>query len=323
MEIKIDASFCVLSPCADRYVLQGYRDAIPFEQQIEEMAKVEGVNGVALGYPLPYDDPAELKKRVEEVGLQVGMIEVALSYDRKWKWGTYTSNDPKLRQEAIELTKQTMDAAVEVEATDVQLWLGQDGYDYPFQVDYATTWERLVEGIREAASYRPEVKITVEYKRTEPRHRCFIDTATTAIALLDEIGLPNVGVTLDTGHSLMALENPAKAAVLLTRKNRLFHLHLNDNYKDWDQDMVFGTANIWEHVEMFYWLEKMDYQVWHGTDIFPYREDGIAALTQTVRYIYKLRELASRLLDSPLDQLREANEVNAIQELLRETILAK
>ena len=42
-----------------------------------------------------------------------------------------------MRREAIDLTKRGIDAARAMGADLMTIWLGQDGFDYNFQLDYA------------------------------------------------------------------------------------------------------------------------------------------------------------------------------------------
>lgn len=44
-----------------------------------------------------------------------------------------------------------------------------DGHDYAFQSHYGVAWDRMIECIREAASYLPEVALVLEYKPSETR----------------------------------------------------------------------------------------------------------------------------------------------------------
>ena len=37
------------------------------------------------------------------------------------------------------------------------VWLGQDGFDYNFQLDYAQAWDWEIEGIREVADHDPRM----------------------------------------------------------------------------------------------------------------------------------------------------------------------
>ena len=320
-DLKIDAATTAFSSCADRFVKGGYREAYDFEKQLDLLAKVQGITGVALDFPTQYDDPGVLQRRLDAVGLQLGMTEIDLYSTAKWRNGSLSSTDDRVRDEAIAVAKRGIDAAIDAQGADVQLWLGQDGYEYPFQSDLNESWSRLVSAIEELVHHRPEMRITVEYKIKEPRTRCFIATVGKALYICERIGRPNVGITLDVGHSLMALENPAESAVLALQRGRLFHLHLNDNYRDWDHDLIPGTVNLWETVELFYWLATMGFDGWYGIDIYPYREDGTRALERTVKSIYRFRDLAGRLLSLDLETLQRRSDAISIMDVLMAELL--
>jgi xylose isomerase len=319
--LKIDSGLTSFSPCLDRFVPAGYRRYEDLTARIARAAHIRGLTAIAFDYPTQMKDPTALKKLLAECGLGIGMVEVDMYSDSRWAQGSFTSPDPALRAEALRLTREAMDVAAAIGAADVQLWLGQDGFDYPFQADYPAKWRQLIEGVGAAASYRSDVRITIEYKCKEPRSRCHIATVGSALLIANEIGLPHVGVTLDVGHALMAGENPAEAACLCQRYGRLFHLHLNDCFREWDHDLVPASVHLWETLEMFYWLRRIEWDGWYGVDIYPYREDGAAALQHTIDTIYRLHALAERLNTGQLHELQERADALAIQRLLQEQVL--
>jgi xylose isomerase len=65
----------------------------------------------------------------------------------------------------------------------------------------------------------------------------------------------------------------AEAVALLKRfGNRLMHLHLNDNYRATDDDMIPGSVHTLEWVEFFYWLDRTGYDGWLFARHFRLRE---------------------------------------------------
>ena len=319
--LKIDSGTASFSPCVDRFVPAGYHPHEDMTAHIARAGQIRGLTAVAFDYPTQMPDPQALKALLKQHGLGIGMVEVDLYSQARWGQGSFTSPDPALREEAMRLTKEAMDVVAATGAADVQLWLGQDGFDYPFQADYPTKWTQLIDAIGEAAAHRGDVRITVEYKSKEPRSRCHISTVGRTLMIAQEVGLPNVGVTLDVGHSLMAGENPAEAACLCLRQGRLFHLHLNDCFREWDHDMVLASVHLWETLELFYWLRRLEWDGWYGVDIYPYRDDGPASLQHTIDTIYKLCALAERLAGTQLHELQQRADAIAIQRLLQEQVL--
>ncbi len=120
------------------------------------------------------------------------------------------------------------------------------------------------------------------------------------------------------GH---AGENPAEAAAFCAKHGRQFQIHVNDNYGDWDWDMLVGQINFWTTLEFFYWLKLVEFDDFYIMDFFPYREDGPAALAQCIRNTQRFADLATRLAELPLDQMQQAGDPVAISELLWQQII--
>lgn len=319
---KIGSGFAPLSPCAERFVVTGYRDSVPLEEQVRQATHVSGLRGIALDYPYQFADGdiERVKSLLAETGFALATVEIGLYPDRKWKLGTYTSPDPAVRTEAIEMSKRCLDVAAELGADDVLMWPGQDGFDYPFQIDYREAWKLLIDGIGEVAAHRPDVKISIEYKPKEPRANLFVRNAGILLHLLNTLDMPNVGACIDFGHSLVAGENAAEAAVLLAETGKLFQVHVNDNYRDWDHDLIVGAVSFWETLEFFYWLLKCGYDGWYILDVFPYREDGLQAWQQCARNTERLLGMAERLLHMDLEEHMRLADYPAVHETLWELL---
>ena len=313
---KIGSGFAPFSTCADRFNTAGYKPSMTLAEQVEAQKKVEGLTGIGLDYPYQFTDAEEVKPLLEESGFGMVTVEIGLYPDKKWKKGTYTSPDPGIRRETIEMSKQAMDMAAELGAEDVLMWPGQDGFDYPFASDYDKNWGLLVDAVGEIASYRKDVKIAIEYKKQEPRTNCYIRNAGVLLKLLDDVGMENVGGCVDLGHSLAAGENPGEAVVLLHRAGKLFQVHINDNFRDWDHDLIVGSVTFWETLEFFYWLHRSRWDGWYLLDIFPYRIDGQKALQAGVDRTKYFIDTARRI-DTPAlrDALDRCDEVAAHDEI--------
>lgn len=295
--LKIQAAGAAFSPCEDRFVVKGYRKGLTFPEMIDEFAKIDGINGIGMMYA----DEKELgviKRKLSDYGMMVGCVCPDTYLRAEQKTGTLTSRDGKIRRKYIDAVKASMDQAAELNAYDVLLWLAHDGYDYPFEDDYTKKWNWMFDALSEIAEYRSDVKVAVEYKAKEPRTHQHINTVGTTVAVCERIGKPNLGVVVDLGHSLAAGENPAEAVEFAARFGRLFDIHLNDNYRTWDDDLLLGSVNFFETLEFFYALRRLGYDEWYDIDIWPSRVDGVKALTESVARIRWFLELADRLVES-------------------------
>ena len=92
---------------------------------------------------------------------------------------------------------------------------------------------------------------------------------------------------------------------MLARANRLFYVHLNDNDKFWDWDMLPGVYNFWDFIEFFYYLRKLGYDDWFAFDIFPKESRTEDAFSVSFGIANKLIEFSNRLDDKQVERLLE------------------
>ena len=185
-------------PCGDRFLPSGYReDPYTLEQKLEKIASLNDVMGVELSYPAEFEDPVSIAEMLKGMGLKASNIEVEIFGAPKWKYGALCSRDDRLRDEAIALSCRCMDAAAAMGCEQISLWPGQDGFDYPMQVDYQQAWDRIVDAVMQIATHREDIRVAIEYKIKEPRtHIHFATVGKTLLAAL-ETKAPNVGVMID------------------------------------------------------------------------------------------------------------------------------
>lgn len=82
---------------------------------------------------------------------------------------------------------------------------------------------------------------------------------------------------------------------------RLFHLHFNDSYRYWDDDMIVGSVHFVEYVELLFWLKEMRYQGWYSMDQYPYREEAQGALQESILF---LKAIDQRLDATAIEKVR-------------------
>ena len=311
-ELRIATHLGPFGSGGDRYNLRGYKPAVGAEDRIRQAGLVTGLSGVELNFRGLVDEnsaPA-IKAVLEQAGLACVNVSMNVWGDARWGLGSLIHPDAAVRQEARALITAGMQTAKALGCRLVSLWPGQDGFDYPFEVDYAAMVDRFVSGVQECADAVPDVRICIEYKTKEPRSHLLVDTAARTMWLINKINRPNVGVLLDVGHSFLAGENVAMSAVLLQREGLLDLLHFNDNYGEWDWDMIPGSLRFWELLELIFWLKETGYTGWNSIDISAARSDATQAIQQSVtniRRLYRLTErLDRRLLLANLDRMDAA-----------------
>jgi sugar phosphate isomerase/epimerase len=293
LKYAIEAS--IFWPPADRIIPGGYKENINEKDLFKLIKQVKDIDGIELYYPYDFQDIGLIKKVLLDEGLRVSAVGVGCFSEKKWQHGSFTSLDSKINREAIDLAKRTVEAASELNSKVVVLWLAHDGYDYYFQTNYQKKWNMIVEALREIALENKQINIGIEYKPKEPRTHQIVSNAEKALRICQETEQSNTGVIMDIGHSFLAGENPSEELVYLLNKGRLTHIHSNDNYSDWDYDMIPASVHFWENIEIFYWLFKLGYDGWINFDICPFRLDTIKSCNLCISSTKKIIEFIKEL----------------------------
>jgi xylose isomerase len=293
-----------LGNTCDRFLSSGYKDQPPKDVMIRQAAEIPGVTGVELvgTWDVTPQNVDQIGSLLAKHGLACASIIPDHFSQKRWGRGAFTSKDPAIRAQALEETLAAAEMARKLKCPLVNLWPGQDGWDYPLQADYRLQRRWMIEAVTRAAKAYPDIRFSLEYKPKEPRTHSLMARAADTWLVAHTVDLPNVGVTIDTGHALYAGENIAESAVLLSDNGgKLFHLHFNDNYRSWDDDMIVGSVHLVEFLELWFWLKEIGYQGWYSMDQYPYREDGQGALRASVEFLGALDEI---LTDAACAELR-------------------
>ena len=260
-----------LSRTKDRF--HEYNQPLDLGEKFALMTEIEGYDGVEIVYPYEVNDPQTTKALLDQYSLKVAAVNVNVKAEPEFRHGGLTSSQKEIRDKAVRFIKEAKDFAAAIDADKVTCCPLGDGYEFSFQHDYAQTWRYLVETFGEAGSHRPEVPLFIEYKPSETRGRCFVDSAAKTLCLLNDMQCPDMGVTLDFGHSLYGNEHPAEALVLLAESQYKYYIHINDNDGKWDWDYFCGTKHFLEYVEFLYYLKKYGYADYLTSDTSPTRWD--------------------------------------------------
>ena len=240
-------------------------------QMVQRAATADGLTVLDLNYPDHFCgvDPVELARQIRSEGLEISGVAMRYYSVPEYRLGAFTNPDPAVRRQAIDLTKRGSDAAIACGAPMLTIWLGQDGFDYSFQMDYAQAWEMEIEGIREVADHNPDVMISIEYKPNEPRAFSLLADIGTTLCAIADADRPNLGVTIDMAHVLYADETPAFAAALAARRSKLLGIHLNDAYGKRDDGLMVGAVHSVQTIELLRQIKRDGYEGALYFDTFP------------------------------------------------------
>ncbi|KAI8475104.1 MAG: ribokinase/xylose isomerase [Monoraphidium minutum] len=290
---------------------------------IRRQGRVQGLDLVYFNYPqhLEGREPQKVARELATAGLAAG--GVALRFPPRFRLGALTNPDAALRAAALELGLAACGWAAELGAAEVVVWSAFDGYDYGSQADYDLAWRREAEGLAALADGCGRgVNVSLEWKPTDASSR-FSFVPSTAAALM-VAGRPNLGLTLDTGHMLMAGENPAQSAALVLAAGKLFGVHLNDGHSrvGAEDGLIFGSVHAAAALELVYWLRRGGYTGSVYFDTFPLNEDPVREAELNIRRFKALWAQAGRLAGAGLDAALAAHDALGAMELMEATAAA-
>lgn len=293
---------------------------------MERAAQVEGLTGVDLNYPdhVRGHRPARLAQQAGELGLALNGFAMRYYGDPAFRAGAFTHPDRTVRQRALDLTRAGLDALAEGGGSLMTLWLGQDGFDHAFGADYAALWAMEIDGIRQVALHNPDIRISLEYKPNEPRAYALLGDIGSTLLAIREIGVANLGVTLDFAHLLYAGENPACSAALAARHSRLLGVHLNDGYGGRDDGLMVGSVHTVQTIELLRQIRRDGYNGAIYFDTFPETSglDPVAECAANVATVRGMLAVVDRLeADNRLAEALDRQDAVAGQRIIQSALL--
>lgn len=304
----------------NRYIT--YKPDRTLLEKLDMAARIEGLDGVELCYPADFEDVELLKKLLSDHGLGVSSINVRSRRTGKWLRGAFSSASGAERQEVVDDFHHAMDIAHELGVARISTCPLNDGHDYAFEMDYIDAYHRAGETFAAICAHDRGIRLSIEYKQNDPRARCLFASAGETLSFCQTVGAENLGVTLDFGHSLLAGERPGQAVALLAQANKLFYVHLNDNDRQFDWDMMPGAYHFWEFVEFFYYLDRVGYHDdWYAYDVMSKEIDTLETFNAVTAVTRKLESYAARIDPARMAELLQArNPVPTIRYLYEELL---
>jgi xylose isomerase len=307
----------------DRYATDGYGPPVTTLEAIDLAGQVGDLAVVDITYPFnpPTLAPGEVAAALKRNNL--GAIGITPEiYTREFCRGAFTNPDAAVRARTLDLVSEAVGVARELGCDYVKLWPGQDGHDYPFQVDHGQIWSYAVAGLRSLAQAHPETRFAIEYKPREPRVSMFFSSAAKTLLAIQDMGVDNVGILLDFGHSLYGGESPAEAARLIHSRGLLFAIDVNDNFRGWDDDLVVGSVHLTETLEFFYTLRECGWDgVWQ-LDQFPFREDSVEAAREGISTMRAIHRALDVLDVAALREAQDRQDALTANRIARRALLA-
>jgi len=316
LNLAIITSF--LSKTKDRF--HEYNEPLDLDGKFKLLSEIEGYSGVEIVHPYEVNDVKETRAALAKYNLEVAAVNVNVKAEPEFRNGGLTSLEQEVREKAVQFIKNAKDFAADIGADKVTCCPLGDGYEFSFQNDYAVAWKHLIETFSEAGDYRKEIPLYIEYKPSETRGRCFVDTAAKALCLLNDIKIKDMGITLDFGHSMYGNENPAEAVSLLEASPFKYYIHINDNDGKWDWDYFTGTKHYLDYVEFLYYLKKYNYTDYFTSDTSPTRWDIKGTFEVNSRLTTKIWKMFDQIDTAHLETLMTGGDYIKTWKFIEENI---
>jgi xylose isomerase len=322
--MKFGAGIWMFGQFVDRYAADAYGPEVSTLEAIAHAGEVGSIEVLDINYP--FSDPDitvdEVRDALGAAGIEPWCITPHI-YMREFTGGAFTNPDVAVRRRALDVCAEAVDVAKQLGAPTVKLWPGQDGFDYPLQADYAELWRLELDGVRAVAEMDPAVRVAIEYKFKEPRTHMTFSTASRTLLGIETIGRDDIGIVVDLGHSLFAKETPADVLQLVHEHGRLFTIEVNDNWREWDDDMAVGSVHLIETLEFFLAVRKIGWDQPILLDQFPFREDTVEAARLSIDTIRAIDRAIDRLDVEALAEAQERQDALAAQRIVMELLLGE
>jgi xylose isomerase len=319
--VKFGAGIWLFGQFVDRYATDAYGPPVSTIEAIDAAGSVGDIEVLDINYPFTDGvSVTDVKTALARNGISAWCITPHI-YTRDFRAGAFTNPDPAVRRQALELCEEAVDVAKQLGAPTVKLWPGQDGYDFPLQCNYRDVWQLALDGVRTVAAMDGDIRVAIEYKVKEPRIHISWSTAARTLVGIQQMAREDIGIVVDLGHSLFAKETPADALHLVNDHGRLFTVEVNDNWREWDDDLPVGSVHLIETLEFFLALRQIGWTQPILLDQFPFRENPVEAARASIETMKAIDATLDRLDLDALADAQQRQDPLAAQRVVTDVLL--
>ena len=227
-------------------------------KSIARLAKY-GYDGVDfVGEPSKYN-VEEVNKLLKQCNIRASSICAVFNTERD-----FVSSKPEIRRNAVEYVKSCVDLAKAIGAHSISVQ-ATTCMKINAEASAEQEWEWGVTGLREAGLYALENGIRLTLEAWNRYETYLINRCSQALAMVNDINLPNVGVMGDTYHMNIEEENLGDA--LREVGDKLFYLHIADSNR-----AAPGRGHI-DFKEVARALRDIRYDGWVSMELLPAAAD--------------------------------------------------
>lgn len=243
------------------------------EEKLSDAGQVHSLTGACptVALHVLWDSPDGLasagavKRWTEQYGVRAGAINPNLFQDQIYKYGSFGSPDPSVRERALEHVKTSIEIARELGSRDISLWFA-DGSNYPGTANIRQRKRWFEENLRAVHSALvPNQRMLIEYKPFEPAFY-HTDLADWGMALLmARAAGQKARVLVDTGHHYLS-QNIEQIVAWLLSENMLGGFHFNDR-RYADDDLTLGSIDPYQVFRIFHEILHFEWETGKTAEI--------------------------------------------------------
>jgi protein FrlC len=193
-----------------------------------------------------------------------------------------SSPNEVVRQDSLDYMRQCVDNAVILGAGIVLLVPGCSLHGQ----DVQDAHRRMVDSIDEICRYAAQYGVRLGIEPANPVASNLVNTASDALAIINELRHPSLGVVLDTGHINLVQESAQEAIECLG--NLLLQFHVNDNDGRRQQNLIPGEGTV-DFGGVIRLLRAAGYGGFLSVELaWDYTANPISAVTEAARRIRAL-----------------------------------
>jgi L-rhamnose isomerase/sugar isomerase len=216
-------------------------------------------------WDFPHGFDPGVVRLAERHGVKIGSINPNLFQDQRYRFGSITNRDRKIRRRAVDHVLASIQIGRKTRSRYLSLWLA-DGANYPAQADIRRRkrWAAAaLKTLHEALP--PAMTMLIEYKPFEPA-TYFTDVFDWGAAtILARAAGKRAKVLVDTGHHLSGTNVEQIVAWLIDEK-MLGGFHFNDR-KYADDDLTVGSIDPYQAFRIFNEIAAWEHETRRDLDI--------------------------------------------------------
>ena len=243
------------------------------EEKLSDAGQVHQLTGVCptVALHVLWDCPDgvnstdEIKRLATRYRVQPGSINPNLFQDQEYKFGSFGNTDARIREMALQHTKDSVEIASRLQSRDISMWFA-DGSNYPGTANIRHRKQWFEESLKAVhADLSTGQRLLVEYKPFEPAFY-HTDIADWGMALLlARSAGPQAKVLVDTGHHYLS-QNIEQIVAWLLSEGMLGGFHFNDR-RYADDDLTIGSIDPYQVFRIFHEILYFEWETGEQADI--------------------------------------------------------